>query len=143
MPIRQTMELKPEKGSNSPTITQQVSGRAVGSNSLCSQRLYSEPLPLAMPFPLPRMPFRSSTDEKLLLGSIVHCMILRSREKGPQFTEALEHSGSEPGDLSLSWSLTQFQRVTQAPPQRVDFSARTVALVLGFLQLKRETGLEA
>lgn len=89
------------------------------------------------------MPFHPSVDGKLLLGPIVHCMILWSREKGPQFTEALEHSGSEPGDLSLAWSLTQFQTVTQAPPPRVDFSARTVALVLGFLQLKRETGLEA
>ena len=77
------------------------------------------------------MPFLPSIDEKLLLGSIViNWMILWSRQKGRQYTEALEHSGSEAGDLSLSWSLTWFQTVPQAPPQRVDFQPGQLLLSL-------------
>lgn len=97
MPIIQRVALKPEKGSNSPTITQQVIGRTVGSNTRAPNPC-TQPFPFAIPFPLPRMPLLPSIDEKLLLGSIViNWMILWSRQKGRQCTEALGHSGSEAG----------------------------------------------
>ena len=130
MPIIQRVALKPEKGSNSPTITQQVIGRTVGSNT-CAPNPCTQPFPFAIPFPLPRMPFLPSIDEKLLLGSIViNWMILWSRQKGRQYTEALGHSGSEAGDLSLSWSLTWFQTFPQATPQIVDFQPGQLLLSL-------------